>query len=70
MNEITKELLRHVSDYQDGYEGAYNIRENGCCVGRKSTEHIRIESKDGRLRPGNSHPPRHQRGNAFPFRPA
>ncbi len=45
MNEITKELLRQVSDYQDGYEGAYNIRENGGCAGRKSTEHIRIESK-------------------------
>ena len=45
MNEITKELLRQVSDYKDGYEGAYNIRENGECAGRKSTEHIRIESK-------------------------
>ena len=45
MNEITKELLRQVSDYKDGYEGAYNIRENGGCAGRKSTEHIRIESK-------------------------
>lgn len=45
MNEITKELLRQVSYYKDGYEGAYNIRENGGCAGRKSTEHIRIESK-------------------------
>ena len=45
MNENTKELLRQVSDYKDGYEGAYNIRENGGCAGRKSTEHIRIESK-------------------------
>lgn len=45
MNEITKELLKQVSDYKDGYEGAYNIRENGGCAGRKSTEHIRIESK-------------------------
>ena len=34
MNEITKELLRQVSDYKDGYEGAYNIRENGGWPGR------------------------------------
>lgn len=45
MNEITKELLKQVSNYKDGYEGAYNIRENGGCAGRRSTDHIRIESK-------------------------
>ncbi len=46
MNEITKELLKAVSDYDDGgYKDAYSIRENGCCVERRSTEHIKIDSK-------------------------
>ncbi len=44
MDNITKELLKTVSDYTDGYESAYNIRENGGCAGRKSTEHIKIET--------------------------
>lgn len=47
MNEITKELLRNVSDYHDGYESAYNIREDGCSIGRKSTENIEIKNKEG-----------------------
>lgn len=47
MNNITKELLQAVSDYSDGYKDAYSIRENGCCVDRKSTDHIKIESKAG-----------------------
>lgn len=46
MNEITKELLKAVSDYDNGYKGAYNIREDGCSVGRRSTEHIKIENKE------------------------
>ena len=46
MNEITKELLKAVSDYGDGgYKDAYSIRENGCCVERRSTENIKIDSK-------------------------
>ena len=44
MDNITKELLKTVSDYKEGYESAYNIRENGGCAGRKSTEHIKIET--------------------------
>ena len=34
MNEITKQLLTMVSDYDDskGYADAYSIRENGSCV--------------------------------------
>ena len=47
MNEITKEILKEVSDYNGGdYQFAYNIREDGCCVGRQSTEHIKIENKE------------------------
>lgn len=45
MNKITEKLLGLVSDWQGGYTGAYNIREDGLCAGRLSTEHIRIESK-------------------------
>lgn len=45
MNDITKELLKVVSDWNGQFDGAYNIREDGCCAGRVSTEHIKIESK-------------------------
>ena len=45
MNEITKELLRSISDWSGAYEGAYNIRENGCSVGRSSSDCIKIENK-------------------------
>lgn len=48
MNEITKQLLTMVSDYDDskGYADAYSIRENGSCVERRSTEHIQIDNKE------------------------
>ncbi|MBQ1396820.1 MAG: SufD family Fe-S cluster assembly protein [Eubacterium sp.] len=47
-DKVLEELLSLVSDY-DGkeYDGAYNIRGNGGCMGRKSTEHIKIEPKEG-----------------------
>ena len=45
MNKITEELLKQVSDYKGEFKGAYNIREDGGCVGRQSSEHIKIESK-------------------------
>ena len=45
MNKTTEELLKIVSDYEGKFKGAYNIRENGECAGRQSTEHISIESK-------------------------
>ncbi len=46
MNDITKEILKDVSDYSgDDYQYAYNIREDGCCVGRQSTDNIKIENK-------------------------
>ena len=44
MNKITEELLKQVSDYKGEFKGAYNIREDGGCVGRQSSEHIKIES--------------------------
>ncbi|SCJ37643.1 cysteine desulfurase activator complex subunit SufB [Anaerotruncus sp. 2789STDY5834896] len=46
MNPITQELLGQVSDLFGGpIGGAYNIREDGDCAGRQSTEHVKIESK-------------------------
>lgn len=45
MNAITKDLLEIVSDVFGEIDGAYNIRENGQCAGRNSTENIQIVSK-------------------------
>ncbi|MBQ1489953.1 MAG: SufD family Fe-S cluster assembly protein [Eubacterium sp.] len=47
-DKVMEELLKLVSDYsEDGYDGAYNIRGNGSCMGRESTEHVKIEPKEG-----------------------
>ena len=50
LNDITKDLLRAVSGYEDKeFEGAYNIRQDGECAARKSTENIKITArKDGK----------------------
>ena len=45
MKEITKELLRQISGHDGNFTGAYNLREDGCCAGRQSRAHIKIESK-------------------------
>ena len=45
MNDITKKLLSEVSDFKGEFKGAYNIREDGACAGRQSSENIIIESK-------------------------
>lgn len=48
MNFISSDLIKTVSDFGDLSEiegSAYNIREDGQCAGRKSTENIIIESK-------------------------
>lgn len=45
MNSVTEQLLKLVSGWKDGFTGAYNIRENGGCAGRQSTEHVKIDSK-------------------------
>ncbi|MBR6598963.1 MAG: SufD family Fe-S cluster assembly protein [Oscillospiraceae bacterium] len=46
MNDITQTLLGVVSDWDGSYKGAYNIREDGGCAGRQSSENIKIESKN------------------------
>ena len=67
MNEITKQLLTMVSDYDDskGYADAYSIRENGSCVERRSTEHIQIDSKEDNPGTSSAFSPAH-RASACP----
>lgn len=45
MSSIADQLLRTVSDWDGSFTGAYNVRANGQCAGRHSTENITIESK-------------------------
>lgn len=45
MNDITKKMLETVADLVDAPKGAYNIREDGQCAGRQSSENISIEPK-------------------------
>lgn len=46
-NATTADMLKVISEYDDvtGFKGAYNIREDSKCAGRKSSENITIESK-------------------------
>ena len=46
MNQITEDLLKIVSDWNGIPDAAYNIREDTGCAGRRSTEHIQIDSKE------------------------
>lgn len=45
MNKITKSLISIVSDLDETPKGAYNIREDGECAARHSSENIDIVSK-------------------------
>lgn len=45
MNSITDTLLSQISDFKSGFTGAYNIREDGGCAGRQSSENIKIDPK-------------------------
>lgn len=47
MDAIQKRLLEEVADLHEIPEGAYNIRENGKSIGRRSSENIEIVPKDG-----------------------
>lgn len=46
-NDITGEMLKVISDYdsETSFKGAYNIREDSQCAGRKSSENITINPK-------------------------
>ena len=35
MKSVTQTLLEMVSDWKEGFSGAYNIRENGKAVGHR-----------------------------------
>ena len=49
MDELEKMLLLQIADLHNVPDGAYNIRKNGAGDGRRSTEHIKIETKtDGK----------------------
>lgn len=45
LQEVDKNLLSEISDYDGKIEGAYNIRKNGQGVERQSTENVTIVSK-------------------------
>ncbi len=45
MNDTTKSLLKIVSDWDGNFDGAFNIREDGGCAGRQSSENIIITTK-------------------------
>lgn len=46
MNDVTTDLLNLVSDWSEGYKGAYNLRVDGTCAGRQSSDNIKIYSKE------------------------
>ncbi|MBR4150747.1 MAG: SufD family Fe-S cluster assembly protein [Firmicutes bacterium] len=45
VDAVTGELLKTVADWEGKFKGAFNIRSNGGCIGRQSSENIKIESK-------------------------
>lgn len=46
INGVTEDLLKVISDYDGtGFKGAYNIRQDSVCAGRKSSVNITIEPK-------------------------
>jgi Fe-S cluster assembly scaffold protein SufB len=58
VDEITKTLLDLISDWDGKFKGAYNLRVDGTCAGRQSSDNIAILSKEDkpgleiRIRPG------------------
>ena len=54
LNNVENELLKKITDTDDFSGGAYNIRQNGKGVSRKTTENIRKQSlflcADGKVR--------------------
>lgn len=58
LNQVTRDLLSLISDWDGKYKGAYNIRVDSTCAGRQSSDNIAILSKEDkpgleiRVRPG------------------
>lgn len=42
LNPVAEQLLSTVAGYEGSFEGAYNIRQDSGCAGRKSTDNIKI----------------------------
>ena len=42
INPVSVQLLKEVTGIEGGFEGAYNIRQDSGCAGRRNTENIRI----------------------------
>jgi len=47
MNKITEKLLAVISDWSGAFSGAFNIREDGQCVGRQSSPFVTIDPLAG-----------------------
>ena len=47
MDKIRQNLLEKVADLHERPAGAYNLRENSTSAGRRSTDDIKIENKEG-----------------------
>ena len=46
INDISKKLLEALSEYKNGnFAGAYSFRQNGKCIGSKSSKNVEITSK-------------------------
>ena len=47
INDVTKNLLKIVSDYKNGlgFKGAYSLRQDGQCVDQMSSDHVQITQK-------------------------
>ena len=46
LNQVSKDLLKTISDIEGPIEGSYNIRSNGKGVERFSTDKVKIENKE------------------------
>lgn len=48
MNRITKKLIEMVTNYRNGFDGAFSIRQNGLCIGIQSSDNVEIIPKTNR----------------------
>ena len=45
INDITRKLMDKLSVFQNGFKGAFSLRENGVCTALQSSDHVVIQSK-------------------------
>lgn len=46
LNDITKQILKEITDWDGIFDGAYSLRENGECITFQNSDHIRIVKKE------------------------